>query len=173
MSFYAKSPRHRENIKRMGAELAQAALMLFTFAVLLGYSGDDKNKKLDSNSWPQNTAILIMLRVFSETTAYIPIPPLGFQEMKRNALSPFSLPADAISNFAAIAQLGTYQVLYWFGADSLKDQLYYQKDSGFWYSEKGDSKLLKYLIKTAGHTGYTLEPAQYIKTFDNLQKRLK
>lgn len=173
MTFFLQTPANRQNLQRAGADFAQAFVLFLTFAILLGYSGDDKNKELEKNSWIHNTAILIALRVYSETTAYIPIPPWGFQEMKRNVLTPFSLPADAISNFAAIAQLGLYQVLYWFGADSLKDQLYYEKDSGFWFSEKGDSKLLKYFLKTAGYTGYTLEPAQYIETFDNLQKRLK
>jgi hypothetical protein len=187
MTTFLNTPRYRENLQRMGAEIAQAAILFVVFALLLGYSGDDKNKSLDNNSWIHNTAILISMRVYSETTAYIPFPPFGFQEMKRNVLTPFSLPADAISNFAAIAQLGLYQVAYWMGADSLEGDLYYQKNSGFWFSEKGDSKLFKYMLKAAGLSGYTgiippgeegpvlssKDVAQYIKTFDNLQKRLK
>lgn len=157
----------------MAAEMVQATLLFLTFTLLLGYSGDDKNKQLENNSWIHNTAILLALRVYSETTAYIPLPPFGFQEMKRNVLTPFSLPSDAISNFAAIAQLGLYQAAYWFGWDSLHDNLYYSKDSGFWYSDKGDSKLFKYVLNSLGHSGYTINPDQYIKQFDNLQGRLK
>jgi hypothetical protein len=172
-SVFLKTPRYRQNLSRMAAEIAQATLLFITFALLLGYSGGDKNKRLKDNSWIHNTAILIALRAYSETTAYIPVPPLGFQEMKRNALTPFSLPADAISNFAAIAQLGIYQVAYWMGWDSLRKNLYYSKDSGFWYSDKGDSKLFKYVLNTFGHSGYTINPDQYIRQFDNLQGRLK
>lgn len=173
LEFYLKTPRHRQNLARMGAEMAQALLLFITFTLLLGYSGDDKNKELEDNSWIHNTSILILLRAYSETTAYIPIPPFGFQEMKRNILSPFSLPADAVSNFAAIGQLGLYQALYWFGVDGLDKSLYYSKDSGFWYSETGDGKLWKYVLNTFGHSGYHINPDQYIKQFDNLQGRLK
>jgi hypothetical protein len=178
LDMFLNTPRYKQNLARLGAEIAQAFLLFMTFSLLLGYAGDDKNKQLENNSWIHNTAILILLRVYSETTAYTPFPQVGpffggFQEMKRNVLTPFSLPADAVSNFAAIAQLGLYQVLYWFGADGLQGQLYYSKDAGYWYSEKGDSKLLKYVLNSLGHTGYTLQPEQYIKQFDNLQKRLK
>lgn len=173
LQFYLKSPRYKYNLARAGAEAAQALLLFLTFALLLGYSGDDKNKELDENSWIHNTAILITLRIYSETTAYIPFPGLGYQELRRNALSPFTLPADAVSNMAALGQLGLFQIMYWFGADSLKDWLYYEKDSGYWFSEEGDSKFMKYLLNTFGVNGYTMEPAQYIKTYDTLQKRLK
>lgn len=167
------TPRYRQNLQRVAADLGQAAILFFIFTVVLGYSGDDKNKQLENNSWIHNTSILIALRMYSETTAYIPIPPFGFQELKRNVLTPFSLPADSVSNFAAIAQLGLYQAAYWMGADGLEGNLYYQKDSGYWYSNKGDSKLFKYILNTFGHSGYTINPDQYIKQFDNLQKRLK
>lgn len=173
MQVFLKTPRYRQNLARLGADLGQAFILFLIFTVLLGYSGDDKNEQLENNSWIHNTAILIALRMYSETTAYIPVPPFGFQEMKRNVTTPFSLPLDAISNFAAIAQLGLYQMLYWAGADSFEGQLYYQKDSGYWYSNKGDSKLLKYVLNSIGHSGYTINPDQYIKQFDNLQKRLK
>lgn len=173
LNVFLKTPRYRQNLSRMAAEMVQATLLFLTFTLLLGYSGDDKNKQLENNSWIHNTAILLALRVYSETTAYIPLPPFGFQEMKRNVLTPFSLPSDAISNFAAIAQLGLYQAAYWFGWDSLHDNLYYSKDSGFWYSDKGDSKLFKYVLNSLGHSGYTINPDQYIKQFDNLQGRLK
>jgi hypothetical protein len=173
LNVFLKTPRYRQNLSRMGAELAQATIMFIIFALVLGYSGDDKNKQLENNSWIHNTSILIALRVYSETTAYIPFPPFGFQEMKRNVLTPFSLPSDAVSNFAAIAQLGLYQAAYWMGADSLYKNLYYSKDSGFWYSNKGDSKLFKYILNTFGHSGYHINPEQYIKQFDNLQGRLK
>ena len=154
-------------------EIGLSFMMWMMFALVLGYSGDDKNKKLDSNSWIHNISILVLLRMYSETTSYLPIPTLGYQELKRNFTAPFSLPVDAISNMWAVGQLMLYQGLYWAGFDGLKDDLYYSKDSGFWYSEKGDSKLIKYILKTFGYAGYTFEPAQYIKTFDNLQKRLK
>lgn len=174
LSFFWNTPRYRENLKRMGAELVQAALLLFTFAVVLGYSGDDKNKKLEENNWAHNMAILVLLRAYSETTAYIPIPALGFQELKRNVLTPFSLPADAVSNFAAILQLGVYQLFYWAGDPfGWEKELYYSKDSGYWYSEAGDSKLFKYMLRAIGYTGYTQQPEEYIKSFDNLQRRLK
>lgn len=178
MSYFMNIPRYKQNLQRMAAEMVQAVILFLIFAVLLGYSGPDKNKKLEQNSWIHNTSILLALRIYSETTAYQPFPQVGpffggFQELKRNVLTPFSLPADAVSNFAAIAQLGLYQVLYWMGADSLHNDLFYSKNAGYWYSEKGRSKLLKYIIRSAGVTGYTIEPAPYIKTFDSLQKRLK
>ncbi len=172
-SYFWQTPRYRQNLQRMGADIGQAFLLYLAFAIVLGYSGDDKSKELDTNSWIHNTSILILLRVYSETTAYIPIPPWGFQEMKRNLTTPFSLPADAVSNFFAIGQLGMYHLLYWMGNENFEKDLHYQRDSGFWYSEKGDEKILKYILRTAGHTGYTFQPAPYIKAFDNLQNRLK
>lgn len=171
--LYSKTPRYRQNLSRMGAELAIVLLLFTTFSLLLGYSGDDKNKELENNSWIHNTMLLITLRAYSETTAYIPFPAFGLQELKRNALSPFSLPADAISNYAAIIQLGLYQIAYWLGADGFEKNLYYSKDSGYWFSEAGDSKLMKYVLNTFGHSGYTINPDQYIKQFESLQGRLK
>jgi hypothetical protein len=173
LNVFVKTPRYQQNLRRMGAEFAQAMILLAIFTLVLGYMGDDKNEELEKNSWIHNTAILILMRVYSETTAYIPVPPFGFQEMKRNVTTPFSLPIDAISNFAAIAQLGIYQVGYWFGIDSLEGNLYYQKDAGYWYSHKGSPKIFKYILNTLGHSGYTFNPDQYIKQFDNLQGRLK
>lgn len=172
--FYLKDPDYRQNLQRAGAEAVQSLILFLTFALLLGYNGKDKNKELEHNSWIHNMAILVALRAYSETTAYIPVPPWGFQEMKRNVLSPFALPADAVSNFAAMAELGVYQVLYWFGDKSLEGQLYYQNNSGgYWYTKQGHSKFAKYLLRSIGFTGYTFQPAPYIKTFQNLQQRLK
>lgn len=171
--IYAKTPKHRQNLGRAGADIGIATLLWFMFANLLGYSGDDKNKNLKEDSWAHQVALLIMLRSYSEATAFIPVPPWGFQEMKRNILTPFSLPADTVSNLAAIGQLGLYHVLYMFGADSFEKDLFYQRDAGYWYSEKGDSKFVKYLLRTLGHNGYTFNPDQYIKDFSNLQSRLK
>ncbi len=175
---FMKTPRYQQNLRRMATEMLIGVLLFYTFTLALGYSGPDKNKELEKNSWIHNAAILLLLRVYSETTAYTPFPQVGpffggFQEMKRNVLTPFSLPADAVSNFAAIAQLTLYQVLYWFGMDSLKDNLYYSKDAGYWYSEKGDSKLMKYVYNAIGHTGYHINPDQYVKQFDSIQKRMK
>lgn len=172
-NYYIDTPRYKENLKRFGAESTIALSMFLIYTFLLGYGGDDKNKELDKNSWLHNLTIMIMLRLFSETTAYNPIPGLGFQELKRNALSPIALPADAVSNMAGVAQLGLYHILSKMGMDSLDSELYYTKNSGYWYAQKGNPKVLKYALKTAGYTGYTLEPNQYIKDFSNLQSRLK
>jgi hypothetical protein len=150
-----------------------AAMLFAIFGLMLGFSGDDKRKKLKENSLLHNLAILIFLRIYSEHTSYIPVPGFGYQELKRNIFSPFSLQADTISNWFGVGQLLFYHALYAMGADGLEKDLFYQKDAGYWYSEKGDAKIWKYIFKSFGYSGYTLEPIQFIKDFDSLQGRLK
>jgi hypothetical protein len=172
-NFYLKTDRYKRNLLRFSFDIAMAAMLFAIFGLMLGFSGDDKRKKLKENSLLHNLAILIFLRIYSEHTSYIPVPGFGYQELKRNIFSPFSLQADTISNWFGVGQLLFYHALYAMGADGLEKDLFYQKDAGYWYSEKGDAKIWKYIFKSFGYSGYTLEPIQFIKDFDSLQGRLK
>lgn len=170
--MYWQNERHKANIKRALADLTTWVLLGSIISFALGYAGDDKNKKLKENSYLHNLLILLAVRIYSESTSYVPLTSMGFNELKRNVFSPLQLPMDSVSNIAGVAQLMLYHIGSLFGADFEKD-LYYSKDMGYWYSEKGDAKILKYFVKTFGHNGYTLEPQTYIKEFSSIQGRIK
>jgi hypothetical protein len=172
-NYYLKTDRYKRNLTRFSFDLLIAAALFAIYGLALGFSGDDRKKKLKENGLATNLAILIFLRIHAEHTSYLPIPGFGFQELKRNIFAPFSLQADTVSNWFGVGQLLFYHGLYALGADGLEKDLFYQKDAGYWYSEKGDAKIWKYIFKSFGYSGYTLEPIQFIKDFDSLQSRLK
>jgi hypothetical protein len=171
--YYIKDEAIKKNLARMSFDALMAVMLYMIYGLMLGYSGDDKNKKLKENSLIHNLAILVFMRVYSEHTSYIPAPYFGLQELKRNLLSPFSLQADTISNWLGAGTLAIGHLAYTMGATGLEKDLFYQKDAGYWYAEKGDAKVWKYVLRSFGYTGFTFEPIQYIKDFSNLQGRLK
>lgn len=186
--FYLTTPRKRQNINRFAADVIILAALFFTTGTLFGYDYDDpdKNKKLRASSWLYNEALLLFLRTYAEHTAFIPVPPFGFTELTRNLLDPFSVAKSALGNAAgAISTLAFTIGYYIFGIDALQNDAIYQKDSGagkgptfpwFWDivpGQKGESKFLAYLAKVFGYNGAQIDPANYIKNFEQLQNRLK
>lgn len=186
--FYLTTPRKRENLKRFAADVTLTAILFMTTTFLFGYDYDDpdKNKKLRASSWLYNEALLVFLRTYAEHTAFIPVPPFGFTELTRNLLDPFSVAKSALGNAAGAVSTLAFSIGYYiFGIDALQNDAVYQKDSGagkgptfpwFWDivpGEKGESKFLAYLAKVFGYNGAQIDPANYIKNFEQLQNRLK
>jgi hypothetical protein len=172
IKYYWETERYRKNLNRTGFDLLFAFASYIIYALLLGYSGDDKNKEIKENGYFHNMAILIFLRANAEQTSFIPYTTLGLQELKRNLLSPWSLQSDTVSNWFGLGHLAILHIGELFGADFDKE-LYYQKNTGYPYAEKGDPRIYKYALRTIGYTGYTFTPAPYIKDFSILQGRIK
>lgn len=171
--FFIKNDVIKKNMGRLAMDIMVTFSLYFIYAILLGYDDDDKNKKLKKNSWIKNIAILIFLRVYNEHTSYIPFPKFGLQELKRNLFSPYSLQSDTASNWIGVGTLALYHVAYALGADGLEKDLFYQKDTGYEFAEKGDAKIWKYVLASFGYKGYTKEPIPYIKDLDKFSGRLK
>lgn len=164
----------KQNLRRASAEMALSTMLFMISLFGMGYDGDDpdKNKKLKSNSWLHNELLLVALRTYAEQTAYFPVPGFGFSEMSRNLLDPFSVAKGTFGNTAALLRLAMLQVGYYLGITP-EDKVYYQRNEGGIFNEKGDSKLLNYLWKTIGYNGSQLDPGYYIQNYQAMQNRLK
>ena len=175
VDYFWNTPRKRENLYRAATEMVAATVLWFISSFAFGYDDDDKdrNKKLKKNSWLHNELLLITLRAYAEQTAYIPVPPFGFTEMSRNLLDPFSIGKSTFMNAVATAVTGFYTAGYYLGIDQLKDDVFYQKDTGGILGKKGSLKFKKYLFQSFGYTGSQLDPAYYLKNYEAMQNRLK
>lgn len=183
-SKIAKRPSEKIALRRALAEGIYTAVFGALAFFVLGYDGDDedKNKKLREMNYLKQLALLVTLRVQGELGTFIPVPVfgLGYMEMKRAVLDPFGLPKASFDNVAGIIALLTMQGLSAIGFDFDK-ALYYQKSKPYGYhfgglgafKDKGDSKLIAIILNTIGYTGYTFEPAEYIKTLTQMQNRIK
>lgn len=172
-NYYWTTPRKSQNLRRAGGDVV-ILVGLFMLASFLGYNYNDpdKNKKLKENSWVHNELILLFLRTYAEHTAFIPVPPFGFTEMTRNLLDPFSVAKSALGNAAGALSTLIYTIGYELGINDEKDA-FYTRDSGSKIGKKGNSKFLTYLAKVFGYNGSSLDPAFYIRNFEQLQNRLK
>lgn len=180
----AKRPSEMQAIRKSAAELLYLVIFGLLVSLAFGYDDDDedKNKKLKEMSYLKQLALLISLRAQSELGTYIPLPifGLGYMEMQRAVLNPIGLPKLGADNLMNLGKLTLLQTLSVFGADFDKE-LFYQKEKGYGYNigglgafkDKGDSKWFAALLNTIGYTGYTFEPAEYIKTFTQMQNRVK
>ena len=174
--YYTSSPLEKANLKRAGIEFLAAIALVLTTSFIFGYDDDDpdRNKKLKKQSQIYNIALIIFLRAYAEQTAYIPVPPFGFTEMSRNLLDPFSVAKSAVGNAAGAFALTLFTMEYYLGDPfGWENRVFYQRDSGGRFAKKGDLKLINYLLKTIGYTGAQLDPAYYIKNYEQLQNRLK
>lgn len=170
-----RTVKEREALKRSLAEMVYIAVVGL-FILFIGYDDDDKekNKKLKKMDYWKQVLLLIALRVHSELGTFIPLPiwGLGLNETKRAFLDPISTVRGSADNLVAMGTLAIAHIENALGADR-DAMLYYQKNAGYWYKEKGDSKWVAFMLNSMGYTGYTLEPEQYIKTLSQMQNRLK
>ena len=168
------SQKDKYALLRMITDLGFALMIFLITAMVMGYDDDDDNrfKKLKKESQLHNLTLLILLKAYQEQTSFIPLPGLGYQELKRTITDPISLFRDSVSNVAGVADLGFKHILYTLGADGYEGDLFYQKNSGL-FSQKGDPKIIKYLLKNIGYSGATFDTVEYIKNFENMQNRIK
>lgn len=173
-----KRPSEKYALQRSLSEMMYTLIAGLTTMFVLGYNSNDKDssKKLkEMNRWKQ-FLVLVGVRYEGELGTFIPLPVfgLGYTEMRRNLLDPFGIvTSSGVNNIAALGALATMQAMYALGDKQFENRLYYQKDSGYWYRDKGHSKLLATLFNTLGYTNYTFQPTTYIKTVNNMQNRLK
>lgn len=181
----AKRQTEKMGYRKALAEFLYVGVFAFLATVVLGYDEDDedKNEKLrEMNYWKQ-LALLVALRVQGELGTFIPVPVLGlgYMEMKRAILDPIGLPKASVDNIMGLVKLGLEQMLTTFGIANYDRDLTYQKGKpyGYWagglgaFKDEGDSKLKALILNTIGYTGYTFEPAEYIKTLTQMQNRIK
>jgi len=178
-SIIKGNPQRRNALMQSLSEM----LVLVVFGVLilpilLGWDDDEeeKKKRLEAMPLAQVYAILIALRVQGELGTFIPLPTsgLGYMEMKRAIFQPLAIPQSTFDNISALLPLVLNTISYYaFGNKSAEKRAFYQKDTGYWYKEKGDLKLAAYLLNSIGYTGYTTNPIPYILTIDQMQNRLK
>jgi hypothetical protein len=164
----------KQNLRRAAAETAISMVLFMLSLFAFGYDGDDpdKNKKIKASSWLHNELLLITLRTYAEQTAYFPVPGFGFSEMSRNLLDPFSVAKSTFGNAAALIRLAMLQTGYYMGITP-EDKVYYERNEGGIFNEKGDSKFLNYLFKTFGYNGAQFDPGYYIQNYQAMQNRLK
>lgn len=180
----ATHPAEQAAIRRALAEMMYVAIFGL-MVLMMGYNSDDKdkNKRIKEMSYLKQLMLLLVMRVEGEIGTQIPLPilGLGYMEMKRAVLDPIGLPKMAADNLMGFGKLFTLQLLSWMGVGGLDSQLYFQVRKGYDYhawglgafKDKGDSKLWALILNTIGYTGYTFEPAQYIKTFTQMQNRIR
>lgn len=184
-SKVAKRPSEKLAIRRAAAEFLYIAVFGILATFVMGYDDDDedKNKKLREMAYAKQLALLIALRVQGELGTFIPIPlwGLGYMEMKRAVLDPFGLPKGGFDNIMGLGALTVMQIFDALGLGDFSRALEYQKGKPYGYNlgglgafkDKGDSKLIAMILNTIGYTGYTFEPAEYIKTLTQMQNRIK
>ena len=162
--------------RALKSSLAEVILILTAGIVvtMLGYSGDDRNKRLKEMDMLQQYFIAIAVRVQSELGTFIPIPMfgLGAMELKRALLDPTSVVRSTADTIMAIGTLAGYELFDALGANYEK-QLIYQKDTGYYLKNKGDRKIYALMASIMGYTGQSLSPAPYIQTIDQMQNRIR
>lgn len=179
-----KRPSEQLALRRALAEFLYVTVFGMLAVFVLGYDDDDedKNKKLREMNYLKQLMLLVTVRVQSELGTFIPVPlwGLGYMEMKRALFDPFGLPRVTIDNIMGLGALSFMHILSAFGVDFDKE-LFYQKGKPYNYNfggigafkDKGDSKWFALALNTVGYTGYTFEPAEYIKTLTQMQNRIK
>lgn len=174
MAWYASSETKKKNLMRAGVDISVAFMMYMFYTLVLGWDFDDDEKleKVKKKSYFSQMLLVLSLRAASEQTSLIPFPGFGFQEMKRNLLTPWSLGSDVVSNAFGITELLTKHMGEMLGAD-FSNSLYYSKNTGAFLGDKGDAKIWRYMIKMFGYTGAQYEPDYWLKNWVNAQGRLK
>lgn len=151
-----KTKHHKKNLAKLGIHGLLLMMFHLILTKVLGFDDDDKNrfKKMKKLSKEQQIAMVIIYKSFSELGTMIPLPwgGLGFKEYANTAFSPFKSALNTVNRSAKIIQLSGYALADQLGADYSK-QLIYDKDGGYWFREKGDSKLAAEIIKLMGVSG--------------------
>lgn len=173
--------------KRDMIRFATEGLKIITFALiasmLFGYDPDDKDrfKKIKERSgafgtdefktWGfiENQALLLTLGVLSETSAFVPLPPiagvsLGLDDYIKIGSTTTSAFGNTLSLYAKIFD-STFKLL------SGNEKAYYTRDEGSYpWQEKDAPKVIGQLLRTVGITGSSGDVAQAVESFENSGK---
>ena len=179
---YMPADQKRDLIRFATEGLKIIALALIT-GMMFGYDPDDKDrfKKIKERSgalgtdefktWGfiQNQLLLLSLGVMSETSAFIPLPPiagvsLGLDDYIKVASTTTSAFGNTISLYAKIID-STFKLL------SGNEKAYYTRDEGSYpWQEKDAPKVVGQLLRTVGITGSSGDVAQAVESFENTGK---
>lgn len=153
---YFKTDRTQQNlIKSLHHILLIASYNLLLFHIL-GFDSDDKDKykKMRTKSDFDQLKILAFFKIQSELGTMLPLPffGLGFKEFANTALQPLRGAYNTTINLSKVMKYSSYTIGEQLGGDFSKE-LYYDKSYGFWFREKGDSKLSATIWKMLGVSG--------------------
>lgn len=162
----------KQNFKRFVAEMS-GLLALWAIAVYgMGYSGPDKDKKLQDNTLAGNYFLYSVLKLQSENTQYIPVPGLGLDDYARN-INGLQMFTGVISDALTVSKLMLLHIGDLIGIDDYESDLYYSKDQGTYLRHEGDSKLLLKSLQLFGYSGKNIDPKFAIKQLEAAQRRTR
>ena len=179
---YMPADQKRDMIRFATEGLKIITLALIT-SMIFGYDPDDKErfKKMRAKSgalgtpefkmwgYLQNHALLLTLGVLSETSAFVPLPPvagvsMGVDDYLKIVSTTTSAFGNTISLYAKIFD-STFKLL----ADNPK--AYYSRDEGeYSWQKKGSAKVIGQLLRTVGITGSSGDPTRALEGFENASK---
>lgn len=179
---YMPADQKRDLIRFATEGLQIIALALIT-GMMFGYDPDDKDrfKKIKERSgalgtdefktWGfiQNQLLLLSLGVMSETSAFVPLPPiagvsLGLDDYIKVGSTTTSAFGNTLSLYAKIFD-STFKLL------SDNEKAYYTRDEGSYPWQKEDApKVVGQLLRTVGITGSSGDVAQAVESFENSGK---
>jgi hypothetical protein len=174
IDFYMQTDYKRQNLIRTGIDLSIAFMLFLFYTMVMGWDDDDEDKfkKLKEKDYFSQLLLVLALKSGAEQTFAIPLPMYGLPEMKNSILTPVSLANDVVGNLTALGQLSIYHIGEMLGGNFDK-KLYYQKNTGALYGDKGDPKIYRFIAKMFGYSGINTEPDYWLKNWVNRQNRLK
>lgn len=166
--------------KKMISEGVSIFLFSVLGGLLFGYDPDDEErwekikKRSDAfgtegfkaNGWIANHMLNLLLQVGAETSAFVPLPGLGF---------------DDYNNFISVtsASFGSTLTLYAKIIEDLfmmvtgKDAAYYKIESGpYSWQKEGQAKIKSHILKTIGITGRTGDVETLIKNYERYSSKI-
>ena len=175
----------KADFRRFASEGLATIMMALIASMLLGYDPDDEDRwkkmkrrsgainqeSFDTYGFLSNHALLLILGVQAETTAFIPLPSiggvnLGGDDYIRMVTSTSSAWYNTTTLYAQI--LG--DILSFVSGNGLPE---FKRDVGpYWWQQKGEKKIWKKLFKTIGFTGGTGDPSTTTKNLAASSTRL-
>jgi len=174
----------KADVRRFASEGLATIMLALLASMLLGYDPDDEDrwKKLKRKSgainqesfntygFLSNHALLLILGVQAETTAFIPLPRVagqnfGLDDYTKMVTSTSSAWYNTTTLYAQIMS----DVLSFITFNGLPE---YKKDIGpYWWQQKGEAKIWKSIFKAFGFTGGTGDPVTVLKNLEGASTR--
>jgi len=181
------SAEEKAALMRMGTEVGTLILMSTLMPAMFGWDSDDDDryKKLraksgalpamfveddpsrpfDLGGWMSNHALLMIMQVRGENDQFLPIPGMGLNDYKQFLDIKSMVFGPTLKTYFNIAQDLGYIM-------SGDDKAYYQRDVGAYEWQKQDElKIWNHIGKAFGVTGSSLDAAQSIRSFQNIENQ--
>jgi hypothetical protein len=179
---YMPADQKRDLMRTLSESLFIIAIALIT-SLIFGYDPDDKERfqKMKARSgalgtdefktWGflQNHALILLLGIQAETSAFIPLPPIaGVSLGADDYIKMFSTTTSAFGN-----TIGLYAKIMEdiFKMVTYNDKAYYSRKEGeYFWQQKDSPKIIGHLLKTVGVTGSTGDTSQALENLENAGK---